>query len=144
VGGSRETSTPSSLAEGLLLAPADLSAHASYKRYCTCLGLAPAWISSRFGCAEDGSCLRSALSLRGFGPEGVESHLEYNRNVVATTHTTKLTRPKADPHLQVAGERVKAAAEELERLGIADADGKRVHTELPTDMRDGVDRDFGG
>jgi hypothetical protein len=62
---------------------------------------------------------------------------------VATTHTTKLTRPKADPHLQAAGERVKAAAEELERLGIADADGKRVHSDLPTDMRDGVDRDFG-
>jgi hypothetical protein len=84
------------------------------------------------------------LSLRGFGPEGVESHLEYNRNVVPTTQTTKLTRPKADPHLQAAGERVKAAAEELERLGIADADGKRVHSDLPTDMRDGVDRDFGG
>jgi hypothetical protein len=37
VGGSRETSTPDSLAEGLLLASADLSAHASSKRYCTCL-----------------------------------------------------------------------------------------------------------
>ena len=37
MGGSRETSTPGSLAEGLLLAPADLSAHASSKRYCTCL-----------------------------------------------------------------------------------------------------------
>jgi hypothetical protein len=98
--------------------------------------------------AEDGSCFRSALSLRGFSREGAESHSssgeEYNRDVVPTTHTTKLTRPKADPHLQAAGERVKAAAEELERLGIADAAGKRVHTDLPTDMRDGVDRDFGG
>ena len=97
---------------------------------------------------RDGNCFRSALSLRGFGREGVESHSssgeEYNRDVVPTTHTTKLNRPKADPHLQAAGERVKAAAEELERLGIADADGKRVHTDLPTDMRDGVDRDFGG
>jgi hypothetical protein len=82
------------------------------------------------------------------GREGVEWHSssgeEYNRSVVPTTHTTKLTRPKADPHLQAAGERVKAAAEELERLGIADATGKRVHTDLPTDMRDGADRDFGG
>ena len=53
-------------------------------------------------------------------------------------------RPKADPHLQAAGERVKAAAKELERLGIADAGGKRMHTDLPADMRDGADRDFGG
>ena len=45
--------------------------------------------------------------------------------------------------MQAAGERVKAAAEELERLGIADAIGKRAHTDLPTDMRDGADRDFG-
>ena len=72
------------------------------------------------------------------------SREEYNRDVVPTTHTTKLNRPKADPHLQAARERVKAAAEELERLGIADAAGKRVHTDIPTDMRDGVDRDFGG
>jgi len=69
---------------------------------------------------------------------------EYNSSVVPTTHIRKTVRPKADPHLQAAGERVKAAAEKLERLGIADAAGKRVHTDLPTDMRDGVDRDFGG
>jgi hypothetical protein len=36
VGGSRETQLPA-LSRGLLLAPADLSAHASSKRYCTCL-----------------------------------------------------------------------------------------------------------
>ena len=76
--------------------------------------------------------------------ERLSSNEEYNSVVVPTTHTTKPIRPKADPHLQAAGERVKAAAEELERLGIADANGKRVHTDLPTDMRDGVDRDFGG
>jgi hypothetical protein len=35
VGGSRETPTPGSLAEGLLLAPVGLSAHASSKRYYT-------------------------------------------------------------------------------------------------------------
>jgi hypothetical protein len=39
---------------------------------------------------------------------------------------------------------VKAAAEELERLGIADETGKRVRTGVPTDMWDGADRDFGG
>ena len=92
--------------------------------------------------------LSKCLEPSGLQPGRCRSHSssgeEYNRDVVPTTHTTKLTRPKADPHLQAAGERVKAAAEELERLGIADADGKRVHTDIPTDMRDGVDRDFGG
>jgi hypothetical protein len=59
-------------------------------------------------------------------------------------HTPKLAVPKADPYLQGAGERVKAAAEELERLGIADRNGKRLHKELPRDMRKEADRDFGG
>jgi hypothetical protein len=57
--------------------------------------------------------------------------------VVSTIHTTKLTALKTDPHLQAAGERVKAAAEELERLGIADKSGKRVCTDLPKDMHEG-------
>lgn len=61
-----------------------------------------------------------------------------------TVHTSKLQRPKVDPHLQSAGERTKAAAEELERLGIAGRDGKRVRTDLPDDMQEGADRDFGG
>jgi hypothetical protein len=60
------------------------------------------------------------------------------------TEEPKLKKPKADPHLQSAGERVKAAAEELERLGIADRLGKRVRKDLPKDMRKGADRDFGG
>ena len=64
------------------------------------------------------------------------------KDVVSTIHTTKLREPKTDPHLQAAGERVKAAAEELERLGIADKSGKRVRTDLPGDMREGADRDF--
>jgi hypothetical protein len=52
--------------------------------------------------------------------------------------------PKVDPHLEAAGERVKAAAEELERLGIASHDGTRIRTDIPEDMREGADRDFGG
>ena len=55
---------------------------------------------------------------------------EYNESVVPTTHRPKLLIPKIDPHLQAAGERVKTAAEELERLGIADQTGKRVRTEM--------------
>ena len=49
-----------------------------------------------------------------------------------------------DPHLQAAGERVKAAAEELECLSIARHDGTRIRTDVPEDMREGADRDFGG
>ena len=59
-------------------------------------------------------------------------------------HTPKLAEPKTDPYLQGAGERVRAAAEELERLGIADKNGKRLRTDLPRDMREEADRDFGG
>jgi hypothetical protein len=60
------------------------------------------------------------------------------------THTPKLLEPKTDPHLQGAGERVKAAAEELERLGVADTTGKRVRKDLPEDMREEANRDVGG
>lgn len=60
------------------------------------------------------------------------------------TEEPKLRKAKVDPHLQSAGERVKAAAEELERLGIADRNGKRIRKDLPKDMREGADRDFGG
>jgi hypothetical protein len=56
----------------------------------------------------------------------------------------KLHNPRVDPHLQSAGERVRAAAEELERLGIADPTGKRVRKDLPKDMTEGTRRDFGG
>jgi hypothetical protein len=42
------------------------------------------------------------------------------------------------------GERVKAAAEELERLGIASPNGTRIRADLPQDMQEGADRDFGG
>jgi hypothetical protein len=63
---------------------------------------------------------------------------------VSTIHTPKLSEPKTDPLLPGAGERVKAAAEELERLGVADKTGKRVRTDLPRDMREEADCDFGG
>jgi hypothetical protein len=64
--------------------------------------------------------------------------------IVPKIEEPQLQKPKTDPHLQSAGERVKAAAEELERLGIADPTGKRVRKDLPTDMREGTSRDFGG
>ena len=61
-----------------------------------------------------------------------------------TVITSKLQKPKVDPHLQGAGVRVKAAAEELERRGIADPTGRRVRSDIPKDMREEADRDFGG
>lgn len=70
--------------------------------------------------------------------------VSYNSITVAKIEEPKLQKPKLDPHLESAGERVKAAAEESERLGIADSSGKRIRKELPKDMREGADRDFGG
>jgi hypothetical protein len=63
---------------------------------------------------------------------------------MATIGTPKLNEPSFDPHLQAAGERVKAAAEELVRLGIARPDGTRIRVDLPDDMREGGDRDLSG
>ncbi len=63
---------------------------------------------------------------------------------VTTVPAPKLKEPTFDPHLQAAAERVKAAAEELVRLGIARPDGTRIRTDLPEDMQEGADRDFGG
>jgi hypothetical protein len=58
--------------------------------------------------------------------------------------TPTLRVPKVDPHLSGAGERVREAAAELERLGIANPDGTRIRKELPKDMQPDADRDFGG
>jgi hypothetical protein len=58
--------------------------------------------------------------------------------------TRTLRVPKVDPHLSAAGERVREAAAELERLGIANPDGTRIRKDLPRDMQPDADRDFGG
>jgi len=81
--------------------------------------------------------------FRQAGALGAERY-EYNEGAVPAIHITKLQQPKTDPHLASAAERVKAAAEELERLGIADHAGKRIRKDLPEDMREGADHDFGG
>lgn len=49
-----------------------------------------------------------------------------------------------DPHFAAAQERVKAAVKDLQDRGILDADGRRIRTDLPEDMREGSERDFGG
>jgi len=48
-----------------------------------------------------------------------------------------------DPHRAAAIERGKAAVRKLQQQGILDSQGRRVRTELPADMREGEDRDFG-
>ena len=54
------------------------------------------------------------------------------------------TQPKPEPLLDKAAERIHAAVRELKGLGIVDEKGNRVRTDLPEDMKEGADRDFGG
>jgi hypothetical protein len=50
-----------------------------------------------------------------------------------------------DPHHAAAVTRGKAAAiRKLQEQGIIDAQGRRLRTDLPADMQEGKDRDFGG
>ena len=62
---------------------------------------------------------------------------------MAAIETPKVKQSTFDPHLAAAGERVKAAAEELVRLGIARPDGTRIRTGLPEDMQQGAERSSG-
>lgn len=52
--------------------------------------------------------------------------------------------PTFDPYLEAAGRNARAAADEAVRLGITDEFGNLLKHELPEDMREGADRDFGG
>jgi hypothetical protein len=51
---------------------------------------------------------------------------------------------KDDPHYPAAVERAKEAVRRLQEAGIIDAEGRRIRTDLPADMQEGKDRDFGG
>ena len=57
---------------------------------------------------------------------------------------TRNQKPKEDPHYPAAVERAKEAARRLQDAGIIDAEGRRIRKDLPHDMQDGKDRDFGG
>ena len=57
---------------------------------------------------------------------------------------TRNQRPTEDPHHAVAVERGKAAVSKLQEQGIIDSQGRRIRTDLPADMQEGKDRDFGG
>lgn len=66
--------------------------------------------------------------------------------VVKTITIPKTGNPKPteDPHHAAAVERGKAAVRKLQELGIIDSQGHRIRTDLPEDMQEGLDRDFGG
>lgn len=57
---------------------------------------------------------------------------------------TKNQQPKEDPYYPAAVERAKDTARRLQDAGIIDAEGRRIRKDLPPDMQDGKDRDFGG
>jgi len=51
---------------------------------------------------------------------------------------------KADPHFEAAAARVKLATRDLMDRGIIDSDGHRIRQDVPPDMRERSERDFGG
>jgi len=57
---------------------------------------------------------------------------------------TRKQKPKEDPHYPEAVERAKEAVRRLQEAGIIDAEGRRIRKDLPADMQEGQDRDFGG
>ena len=52
--------------------------------------------------------------------------------------------PSYDPLLEGAGERIRAAVADLMARGIIDAKGNCIRQDLPPDMREDSERDFGG
>jgi len=53
-------------------------------------------------------------------------------------------KPAGDPHHAAAVKRGKAAVRKLQDKGIIDSQARRIRTDLPADMQEGKDRDFGG
>lgn len=51
---------------------------------------------------------------------------------------------KPDPYYPAAVQNAKDAARRLQEAGIVDAEGRRIRKDLPPDMKEGQDRDFGG
>ena len=49
-----------------------------------------------------------------------------------------------DQMFSIGLERVRAEGDELRRKGLLDSEGKVLLKELPADMKEGADRDFGG
>jgi hypothetical protein len=56
----------------------------------------------------------------------------------------RTNEPTQDPHHAAAVQRGKAAVRKLRDQGIIDARGRRIRKDLPADMQESRDRDFGG
>jgi hypothetical protein len=56
----------------------------------------------------------------------------------------KNQKPKEDPYYPAAVQRAKKAVRRLQEAGIVDAEGRRIRQDIPPDMQEGQDRDFGG
>lgn len=56
----------------------------------------------------------------------------------------KKQKPTEDPHHPAAVERGKTAVRKLQEQGIIDSQGRRIRTDVPADMQEVEDRDFGG
>jgi hypothetical protein len=52
--------------------------------------------------------------------------------------------PTPDPFFEAAVLRVREAVKRLKDAGIIDSNGNRIRQDLPPDMREDKDRDFGG
>ncbi len=64
---------------------------------------------------------------------------------MATSEVPRINRtPTEDPYHAAAVERGRAAVRRLQQLGIIDEQGQRIRQDLPHDMEEGGDRDFGG
>lgn len=57
---------------------------------------------------------------------------------------TRNQQPTHDPLHAAAVERGRAAVRKLQEQGIIDKNGRRIRTDLPADMQESKDRDFGG
>jgi hypothetical protein len=61
-----------------------------------------------------------------------------------TVPKTGNQKPTGDPYHRATVKRGKAAVRKLQDSRVIDSQGRRIRTELPKDMQEGLDRDFGG
>ena len=88
-----------------------------------------------FGSLAENSCGGQGLSIDQYVIQAARNEL---------AQPSSIGTPSLDPHLASALARTRAATAELVRQGIIDRDGNRLRTDMPEDMREGADRDFGG
>ena len=72
-----------------------------------------------------------------------------NPPIIESVKTVSIPRhkdqaPKQDPYYPAAVQRTREEVRRLRRAGVIDSEGRRIRQDLPPDMREGHDRDFGG